>query len=195
MFIYCIENTINHKKYIGKTTKTVEIRYRQHCNNSKLGETWLYRAMRKHGISNFSVFILDTATSPLDLNKKEIYYIAKFKSEYNMTKGGDGGSDPSKYPKFLAHIAKGSPLKGRSYDNIHGKQKAEELKINRGKSNTQREHTSSSIAWHKKQGKTLSERYRAGTIKIGKGLTKKITCSGCNKTTNPGNIARWHKNC
>lgn len=26
-------------------------------------------------------------------------------------------------------------------------------------------------------------------------MSRRITCAGCGKTTSPGNIARWHKNC
>lgn len=194
MIIYCIENKINNKKYIGKTTKLVEVRYRQHCANSKSGKTYLYKAMRKYGTENFSVSVVDVAESLSDLNSMEKYYITKLRPEYNMTAGGEGG-DTSKSPNFLAALSKGSSLKGKSYEDIHGKEKAKELKESRSKSNKERETASAAAVWHKKQGSTLSERHRTGRITLGLGFKRKITCSVCNMTTNPGNIARWHKHC
>lgn len=34
-YIYCITNVINSKKYIGKTTSTIEERFKEHCLDSK----------------------------------------------------------------------------------------------------------------------------------------------------------------
>ena len=34
-YIYCITNVINSKKYVGKTTSTIEERFKEHCLDSK----------------------------------------------------------------------------------------------------------------------------------------------------------------
>jgi hypothetical protein len=33
-YIYCITNDINNKQYIGKTEKSIEERFREHCSDS-----------------------------------------------------------------------------------------------------------------------------------------------------------------
>jgi group I intron endonuclease len=87
--IYQITNKVNGKTYIGKTTKSVEERFRRHITNHKTGKTHLYSAMRKHGIENFIVSILEEVVEAID--DRERLWIANLSPEYNMTKGGEGG--------------------------------------------------------------------------------------------------------
>lgn len=97
MYIYKITNTKNNKFYIGKTTKTIENRFKAHCYNSRNGNTYLYKAMRKYGTNSFIIESIETVID--DINKREIFWIDNLKPEYNMTKGGDGG-DTSNSPNF-----------------------------------------------------------------------------------------------
>ena len=46
-FIYKITNTINDKVYIGKTTRTIEERWKEHLNSIKDKDFKIYRAFRK----------------------------------------------------------------------------------------------------------------------------------------------------
>jgi group I intron endonuclease len=89
--IYLITNKVNGKTYVGKTTKSLEERFKRHMYNCKEGNTYLYKAMRKHGSENFKAEILEE-TSPEKLDKQERYWILKLTPEYNMTSGGDGGN-------------------------------------------------------------------------------------------------------
>lgn len=94
--IYLIENIITNDKYIGYTSNTKEARFKRHQHNAKTGgETYLYRAMRKYGVENFVISVLDETGSYSD----EIKWICKLNPEYNMTKGGEGG-DTSNSPNF-----------------------------------------------------------------------------------------------
>ena len=88
-----ITNMINSKTYIGQTNN-IKRRWSRHKyeaftkNNSKP----LYRSMRKHGISNFSIQTIICSSKHL-AGKLEIFCIQLFASDkkefgYNLTKGG-----------------------------------------------------------------------------------------------------------
>ncbi len=87
--VYCIENRINNKKYIGITTRSLQKRFKEHCK----AESVIGKAIRKYKKENFIYYELERASTRQDLFKLEKYYIAKyktFKNGYNSTIGGDG---------------------------------------------------------------------------------------------------------
>ena len=92
-YIYKITNTINGKMYIGKTELTIEKRFQQHCKDSqrdKMGNRPLYKAMRKYGVENFEISLIEETDKP---EERETYWIEQkrsFKNGYNATMGGDG---------------------------------------------------------------------------------------------------------
>lgn len=89
MIIYRINNLINGKFYIGKTTKTVEERWERHCISARSGSTCLiHKSIRKHGESNFQLQIIEYTDN---LNVREKFWIFELSPHYNMTEGGDGG--------------------------------------------------------------------------------------------------------
>lgn len=95
--IYKITNLINQKSYIGKTELTIEERFRQHIleiNKERSKNRPLYRAMRKYGIENFSIELIEICTKE-EVNDREQHYISvynTYKLGYNATLGGDGKS-------------------------------------------------------------------------------------------------------
>lgn len=93
MFIYCITNKINNKKYVGLTTKPIKLRFYYHKYLAEHNKGYyLHAAMRKYGIENFEIEKLDTAKNIKELKEKEIEYIRKldtFRNGYNLTEGGD----------------------------------------------------------------------------------------------------------
>ena len=122
--IYQITNLVNNKTYIGKTSKTAEQRFARHCYNSKTQDTYLYKAMRKYGIENFIIEVLEETDTP---NEREMFWIESLSPNYNMTKGGDGGdtSDSPNYKKGMENrihphtatygmLGKTHPMKGKS---------------------------------------------------------------------------------
>lgn len=94
-YIYQIKNKINGKIYIGKTLETIEKRWKEHCNDylkDKTEKRPLYMAMKKYGIENFSIEIVEECL-PENINEREKYwieYFGSFKEGYNATRGGDG---------------------------------------------------------------------------------------------------------
>lgn len=94
-YIYKITNDINNKVYIGKTTTTIEDRWKQHqsdMNKRRCEKRPLYSAMRKYGYRHFNIEEIEEC-SIKDLNDREIYWIDYYDSYhngYNATRGGDG---------------------------------------------------------------------------------------------------------
>ena len=92
-FIYKITNSINNKVYIGKTEYSVEKRWKEHCNDAfkdRNEKRPLYAAIRKYGIKNFNIELIEETNIP---EEKEIYWIKyynSFENGYNATLGGDG---------------------------------------------------------------------------------------------------------
>lgn len=107
--IYKIENTVNKKVYIGKTTKgftkrynakgstLIEKVYNKHKDSQRNGNYYnihLINAIEKYGLGVFVVNpVLDFAFSESELNIKEKVWIKLYNSfvnGYNNTIGGDG---------------------------------------------------------------------------------------------------------
>jgi group I intron endonuclease len=142
-YIYITTNKINGKRYIGKHNHS-KWDYSYYGSGKHLGH-----AIKKYGIENFTCFPLRWAWSKDELNKLEIEYIAHYKPEYNLTKGGDGGS-----------------AKGRKFSEEHKQKikKAHKGKTpwNKGKTNIYSEETKQKLSevhkgktpWNK--GKKLS---------------------------------------
>jgi len=97
MKVYCIENIIDGKKYVGITQQTIEQRYKAHLshtrNEKSTNRKYLHNAMSKHGVDNFIVYELDNATTKEELYEKEVHWIDKLDTKtngYNLTVGGEG---------------------------------------------------------------------------------------------------------
>lgn len=105
-FIYMIQGPMG-KKYIGQTKKTIEYRFKQHCNqiNSK-NCTYLHNAMKKYGINKFTYEIIDEVDNDF-LDNLEIYYINEYNTlvpnGYNLQ---TGGSAPKMHKETRERISK-----------------------------------------------------------------------------------------
>lgn len=127
--IYKITNTINNKLYIGQS---VDLRTRTRLHeeigfnkNDKQYDHPLYRAIRKYGITNFKIEIIEHCSSLDELNEREIYYIATLDTiidhgkGYNLEYGGYNGlkSEYTKAKMRISNSGKNSPSYGRKGKN------------------------------------------------------------------------------
>lgn len=102
-YIQKITNKVNGHVQIGQTNISVEERFKAHCycsfnhRQTKEKDEYFYplhQAIRKYGIENFQLDILEECSQDL-LNEREIYWIEYYNSYYNgynATLGGDGNS-------------------------------------------------------------------------------------------------------
>jgi group I intron endonuclease len=98
-YIYKITNTINNKVYIGQTSRTIEMRWKEHLrhgfnSNNNEYNRHLYKSMRKYGIDSFTIEEVERCDNAL-LNEREIFWIKFYSSSnpmrgYNLTLGGNG---------------------------------------------------------------------------------------------------------
>lgn len=109
-YIYKIVNDVNDKVYIGQTRRTIEQRWKDHCNSiyTSRYNCILYNAMIKYGIDRFSVIQLGEYKFENEndliarLNEEEIKYIQEFNAVrpngYNLTAGGNNDAESQKEP-------------------------------------------------------------------------------------------------
>ena len=135
--IYCIENLINGKKYIGQTKRNVKTRWTEHINKKSRCWWYLGRAIQKHGVKNFKFSILVYCLN-IDMNYYEHKYIEEYKSfgegGYNLTSGGDFDciqSEESRKKNSDSKLGEKNPMFGKTHDeNARNRIGAAQLGIN-----------------------------------------------------------------
>lgn len=101
--VYMFKNNIDDKVYIGETSR-LRRRLRDHLDcvkkhkiNPEKTQQVIHKAIAKHGIDNFTFYILESFYTPEEALKAEPEYIKLYKSNcykygYNSTPGGEGFS-------------------------------------------------------------------------------------------------------
>lgn len=99
--IYCIENLINNKKYIGQSIDIYRrwTNHKSDLNSGRHGNTHLQAAWDKYGSNNFEFKIIEECLEQM-LDEREVYYINKYdcmnnNCGYNLESGGNLNKHPS----------------------------------------------------------------------------------------------------
>ncbi len=121
--IYQITNKINGKIYIGQH------KYEDESNpmgKYKGSGVLLHRAYKKYGVENFETKVLySRIRDKAIVDAMEIWAIEKYKPEYNIAKGGQGGGyeKPLSTRIKLSNAAKGRKLSDETKKKISEAQK------------------------------------------------------------------------
>lgn len=173
--IYEIINTINNKRYVGKTKFPIEKRFKTHIKNAKKKiNRYLYDSMNKYGYENFVIKLIETVEDELG-SDSEIKHIQELNSlmpnGYNMTIGGDGGytilnwSDEDK-----AELYKRQALKRSLIIKTEEQQIALSENISSGllefHANLSEEDKAKKLDRHKRQSTTRKNKIKSGELKI-----------------------------
>ena len=121
-YIYCTTNIINGKRYVGQH-KSSDWNYNYFGSGKNI-----LRAIKKYGKQSFTCFPLAWACNKNELNQLEIDYIAHYKPEYNIAKGGNVWGSPHLNE---TRIKIANSVKGNKHNK--GRKHLEEKKKNMGR--------------------------------------------------------------
>jgi hypothetical protein len=122
-YIYTIKNKINNKIYIGQTIDLQKRWYKHQSVSRDQNYNYpLYNSMRKYGIENFEIEIIDQCDDIFECNNLEELWIERRQSRnkdigYNISKGGDNKeiSEETRQKMSLAMAGEKNPFYGKKH--------------------------------------------------------------------------------
>ena len=188
MQVYLVTNTVNGKRYVGQTVRTLKQRWKEHIRDSKdISKTHFHNAIRKYGPENFLLKTLVWCKNTDEMDTKEKHYISSMKTlrpdGYNLTTGGDGSfgyKHTEKSLRKMRRIQKANPTLGM-LGKKHSKETREllsKLAYSRTPRKPCSKETRAKISKSKlgKKRKPFSKKWIANLAKAHKGLVYKTHC-------------------
>ena len=132
--IYCLFNTVNGKRYIGQTSRSVSRRLHEHIRYT---DFIINKAIKKYGVENFSYQTWEVPNEQLNMTEMSIIkqFNTKIPNGYNMTDGGLGGGGWQHSEEAKNKMS--DRCKGNK-NHFYGKKHTEENKIKMSKSSCHR---------------------------------------------------------
>ena len=149
--VYRAVNRVNGHSYIGYTARGLKVRKYQHLFVArKGGGNHFHRAIRKHGEENFVFEIMGEFGDDEDLAKVyEIEAIAKYRPEYNLSYGGEGGtmheSTRAKIAEANSRRVYTDEMRKNAGDAQRGKKRSDETREKLRVAGLGRKHTPETI--------------------------------------------------
>ena len=139
--VYQITNTVNGKRYIGYTSKTLGERWKGHLKDARLGSSvHFHNAIRKYGEDAFVSEILFLNDTPKEAKETEILMILDRSPEYNKTFGGDGTHGHPVTDETRSKIRQNTPVKFGKDHPLFGVKRPDTVKMNKSRKGIKNPH-------------------------------------------------------
>lgn len=175
--VYVVINAVDGKIYVGKAVDP-EKRWQSHTKAAQKGyESFLCRAIRKHGIDNFEFSVVETYGSEDEAFEAETLWIRALRELgfdlYNLNDGGLGGGTPSAETraKMSANSASRRPeVREKIAATLRGRKFSEEHRAKLSENNaSKRPEVAAKIATSKRGGLNPMKRHEVAA-KVGSAL-------------------------
>jgi group I intron endonuclease len=144
--VYCIENVVNNKKYIGKSID-IFLRFSQHKKDlieNRHFNAHLQYSFNKYGIKNFIFYIIEECGKDV-FGEREKYYVKMYKTKnpeygYNKTDGGEGicGYRHTEESKKKTSVSNGGKIRTEEFKKAIAERQRGRIQSEQQKENTSR---------------------------------------------------------
>lgn len=158
--VYLLTNKVNGKRYVGKTSRPLDVRWQGHLGSARRGDSDMLvcRAIKKHGSEAFERRVIEECDEVM-LAARETHWIRELRTHvseggYNLTYGGDGGLPGYKFSEASKEKMRQKALGRKHTEETKAKMRAAKLDKKQSA-----EHVAARVA--KNTGKKRTEEQKA----------------------------------